>query len=123
MGKNFNSSRSASVAPLFPSSSLSFSSASSSASVRFPSVAREPYPISNRKRKRESSSRHYASYRYRARFAATRRRIIKDEGEGKRKIWRRKREEEAAEGKDDEKREGKTGDDFDDAVFSVSVAA
>lgn len=122
MGKNFNSSRSASVAPLFPPS-LSFSSAS----VRFPSMVREPYPISNRERERESSSRHYASYRYRARFAATRRRIIKDGGKGREKIWRRKREEEEeAEGKDDEKgTEGREteGDDFDDAVFSVSVAA
>lgn len=93
-------------------------------------MVREPYPISNRER--ESSSRHYASYRYRARFAATRRRIIKDGGKGREKIWRRKREEEEeAEGKDDEKgteggktEGGKTeGDDFDDAVFSVSVAA
>lgn len=47
MGKNFNSSRSASVAPLFPPS-LSFSSAS----VRFSSMVREPYPISNRERER-----------------------------------------------------------------------
>lgn len=119
MGKNFNSSRSASVAPLFPPS-LSFSSC---VSLRW-SANPTQYPI---ERERESSSRHYASYRYRARFAATRRRIIKDGGKGREKIWRRKREEEEeAEGKDDEKgtEGGKTeGDDFDDAVFSVSVAA
>lgn len=56
MGKNFNSSRSASVAPLFPSSSLSFSSASSSASVRFPSVAL-PNIQRERKRERERAAR------------------------------------------------------------------
>lgn len=89
-------------------------------------MVREPYPISNRERERTARDimRVIDTVRgLRPRDVV----LLKTGGKGREKIWRRKREEEEeAEGKDDEKgtEGGKTeGDDFDDAVFSVSVAA